>query len=118
MSIIELANAWLRNNYPSDISNSLRVSKYHSPQDLWFFTLPTSYFDSEKKGNLNILLQYENDHDQFHFLKVPFSFLRTNRNKLDIRSTGDQFDIHISAKKSSWLVCTRSDNVSFSEYKQ
>jgi len=118
MSIRDQAKQWLRKNHPSDMSSTFRASKYYPEKDIWFFTFPASYFDSGKSGNLNILLQYENEPEEFYFLKVPFSFFRENERKFDIRSTGDKFDLHISAKKRNWLSCERSSNVNFGEYEQ
>ncbi len=93
MSIRVQAKQWLKQNYPADTSNTLRASKYYPEKDIWFFTFPASYFDSGQSGNLNILLQYENELEKFHYLKVPFSFFRENREKFDIRKTGDKFDL-------------------------
>ena len=117
MSIRIQAKQWLRQNYPADASNTFRASKYY-PRDIWFFTFPASYFDSERPGNLSILLQYENELEKFYFLKVPFLFFRENREKFDIRQTGDKFDLHISAKRRNWLSCERSNNVSFRNFEQ
>ena len=118
MSTRELAKKWLKKNHPADINNTLRASKYYPEKDIWFFTFPCSYFDPGKAGNLNILLQDEHNPEQFRFLKVPFSFFRDNRDKFDIRASGDKFDLHISAKRRNWLVCERSKNISFSKYEQ
>jgi hypothetical protein len=118
MSIRELAKEWLKKSHPTHIANKLRASKYYPEKDIWFFTFPSSYFDTGKPGHLNILLQYENNPELFHFLKVPFSFFRDNQDKFDIRTSGDKFDLHISAKKRNWLVCERSNNISFGKYEQ
>lgn len=118
MSIREQAKSWLKQNHSTDVSSTLRVSKYYPERDIWFFTFPVTYFDSGKPGNLNILLQHEGYLDQFYFLKVPFSFFRDNQMKFDIRATGDKFDLHISAKRGNWLSCERSKGVSFREYEQ
>lgn len=118
MSIREQAKKWLAENHPSEIMSKFRVSKYYSSIDVWFFTFPESYYDNNKVGYLNILLQHENDLDKFHFLKVPYSFFRENKSRLCNRSTGDKFDLHISAKQRNWLICERSQNVSFKEFLQ
>jgi hypothetical protein len=118
MNIRTQAKQWLRQNYPADASNTFRASKYYPNRDIWFFTFPTFYFDLGKPGNLNVLLQYENEPEKFHFLKVPFSFFRENRDKFDIRQSGDKFDLHISAKKRNWLSCERSNYVSFKNFEQ
>lgn len=118
MNIREQAKQWLKENHPADFSNTLRASKYYPEKDIWFFTFPITYFDSTKAGELNILLQYENISDQFYFLKVPFLFFRENKKKFDLRSAGDKFDLHISAKKRNWLTCERSKGVSFYKYEQ
>jgi|AntRauTorckE6833_2_1112554.scaffolds.fasta_scaffold116230_1 hypothetical protein len=118
MSIRELAKNWLQEHHSEAESNKLRASKYYSDKDIWFLTFDTSYFDASKSGYLSIMLQYEHDQSKFYLLKVPFSFFRTNREKFDIRSTGEKFDLHISAKKANWLNCERSDGVSFAEFEQ
>ena len=64
---------WLELNHPSDSSNELRTSKYYSNEDHWFFTLPTSYLDSEITGNLNILLQYKDNPQHVTALKTAHS---------------------------------------------
>jgi len=118
MSIREQAKRWMINNFPSNANNTFRVSKYYSDQDIWFFTFPTSYFDPEIFGDLNILLQRELDKNKFHFLKVPFAYFRANNHRFDVRSSGDKIDLHISAKKKNWLICERSNGVSFQDYEQ
>ena len=116
MTIRKKAKEWLELNHSSEISSGLRVSKYYPEKDIWFFTFPTSYFDPEKVGYLNILLQYKNELEKYYYLKVPFSFFRENQRKFDIRSTGDKFDLHISAKQRNWLYCERSNNISFENF--
>ncbi len=118
MTTRELAKRWLKLNHPADILNMLRVSKHYPEKDIWFLTFPQTYFDSGKLGNLNILLQNGNDPEQFHFLKVPFSFFKDNQEKFDVRSTEEKFDLHISAKKRNWMTCERSKNISFNKYEQ
>jgi hypothetical protein len=118
MNTKELAKRWLRINHPGLISKTLRVSKYYPEKDIWFFTFPCNYFDFSKAGNLNILLQQKENSEQFYLLNVPYSFLRENKEKFDIRSSGKKFDLHISAKKRNWLECERSKGVSFVSYFQ
>ena len=118
MSIRDTANSWLKHHHPSESVEAIRVSKHYPEKDIWFFTFPSSYFDLSKNGYLNILLQFEKNPYEFHYLKVPFSFLRENKDKLDVRRNGDKFDLHISAKQRNWLVCERSKGVSFRELEQ
>ena len=118
MSTKELAKDWLQVNCPEAEGNTLRVSKYYPANDIWFLTFSVAYFDISRVGYLNIMLQHEHDKSKFYFLKVPFSFFRDNREKFDIRTTGEKFDLHISAKKHNWLNCKRSDGVSFSTFEQ
>ena len=118
MTIRELAKQWLKHNHPSEISNTLRASRYYSERDIWFLTFPASYFDPEKHGVINIMLQFRNDPKQFYYLKVPFSYFKENQSEFDTRAAGDKFDLHISAKKGNWLVCERSNNIGFSQFEQ
>jgi len=114
----EYAKQWLKINYPSDTSYKLKSSKYFSSKDIWFLTCPTTYFEPEKQGYICILLQYENTRSKFHYLKVPYSFFRNNKNNLNIRRSNDKFDLHISAKQRNWLDCERSNGVSFLAFEQ
>lgn len=116
MNIRTEAKLWLKLNFPIEDGIEFRVSKYFSKQDIWFFTLPISYFDLGRTGHLNILLQFEKKHDHFHYLKVPFSFFHANKNKFDVRRSGDKFDLHISAKHRNWLFCERSQGINFQEF--
>ncbi len=70
------------------------------------------------EGCLNILCQIQVNSYDFHYLKVPFSFFRDNRNKLNIRVSGEKFDLHISGKKKNWLVDERSYNVVLAQFEQ
>jgi hypothetical protein len=118
MSVRQHAIEWIRNHYPSQATNPLRSSRFYPEKEIWFFTFPSTYFDVGKEGCLNILCQMQANSKDFHYLKVPFSFFRENRNKLNIRATGDKFDLHISGKRKNWLVDERSDNVAFAEIEQ
>ena len=118
MSTRERAKAWMRKNHPNELNSILRTSKYYPERAIWFLTFPTSYFDKEKWDHINILLQFEKEPDQFHYLRVPFPFLRNNQTKFDIRSSGDKFDLHISAKQRNLLVDERSKGVGFKKFEQ
>jgi len=110
------AKTWLSKTHPSEIANPTRVSKYYSEQELWFFTFPTSFLYDKRPGYLVMLLEDQRSTTSFHLLKVPFAFFHENRAKFDIRKEGDKFDLHISAKKPSWLSDLRSDSVEFSKF--
>lgn len=116
MTTKQLAKRWLEENHPY-IKGSFRVSKYYPEKDIWFFTFPTNYFDSSKSGNLTLLLQHKGG-VAFTLLEVPYSYFREQRSKLDVRSSGEKFDLHISAKKRNWLECERSNGVSFARYEK
>jgi hypothetical protein len=116
MKIREKAQRYMATNYPDEVLHDYRVSKFHSDRELWFLTFPTSYFDDDRNGSLIILLQNEFNTDTFYCLKIPFSFFRENMGKFDIRTDGEKFDLHLSARRSNWLVCEKSSGVDFSEY--
>ena len=118
MTIRLKAKKWISENRPEALSNTMRASKYYESKDIWFFTFPIDYFDSTKVGSLSVLLQQKGDPNEFLHLEIPFSFFRENRNKFDIRSSGDEFDLHISAKKRNWLQCERSKGVSFLQFER
>ncbi len=118
MSTREKARKWIVENRPEAVSNKMRTSKYYPERDIWFFTFPIDYFDSSKLGNLSILLQHKENPNEFFHLDIPFSFFRDNKKRFDIRSSGDEFDLHISAKKRNWLQCERSKGISLLQFER
>jgi hypothetical protein len=107
---------WLNKNHPMDLGNILHASKFHPDQEIWFFTLPTTYFNQNNVGNINILCENQTKGNEFYFLKVPFSFFRENQEKFAIRKKGAKFDLHISAKKRNWMIDERSNIINFSRF--
>lgn len=117
MTIRSTAKDWLRLHHPMESSHEVRSSKYYIDHELWFFTFPATFFGDKKSGYVNILLQDRIDPGEFHYLRVPFAFFRQNKSKFDVRSKGDKFDLHISAKAGSWLTDERSSpGVKFAEF--
>lgn len=114
MSTKEKARGWLNNIFHSEI----RSSKYYPEKDIWFFTFPIRFCEKGNNGYADILLQDKENLEEFIYLRVPFSFFRENREKLDMRSDEDFFDFHISAKPENWLECERSRGVSFKQFLQ
>ena len=112
----ERGRMWLRKNHPQESTSTLRVSKYFPEKEIWFFTFPTSYFESSKTGHINILCESQPNSCDFKYLKVPYAFIRENQNKFNIRESGEKFDLHISAKRRNWLIDERSKNVSFKQF--
>ncbi len=98
------------------MASPMRVSKYYGEQELWFFTFPTSFLTDRCPGHLLMLLESEKSTTTFYLLKVPFAFLHENRTKFDIRKSGNQFDLHLSARKPSWLNDLRSNGVTFAQF--
>jgi hypothetical protein len=127
MNVRQAASQWMKDHYPNqqlkqDYKGSsqglLRTSKYISELEEWFITGRTDYFDKGREGVLLFLLQQENDLEQFHYLRIPFSFFRENQRKFEVRPDGKQFDLHISALKGSWLEVKRSNGISFRSFEQ
>ncbi len=83
---------------------------------MWFFTFPTSFLNDSQSGFLVILLEDEKLQGAFHLLKVPFEYFRENRAKFDMRKAGNEFDLHISARKASWMHDLRSQGVTFGQF--
>lgn len=118
MTTRERAKRWLRNSHPAETASPLRTSKYFSNPGIWYFTFPVRFFHDDMQGYLNMLCETPTGQNQFHFLKVPFSFFRENRDEFDIRRSGDNFDLRISARANNWLIDERGNNVSFIQFKQ
>lgn len=108
---------WLTRNFPTETGNDLRASKYHYPQQVWFFTFPVSFFDSTHgQDHINILCENPDNENEFYFLRVPYQFFRQNRQRFSLRKTGDQFDLHISSDKNKWMVDKLGENIDFSQF--
>jgi hypothetical protein len=112
------AAKWIKTHHPLKATNLLRSSRFYPEKEIWFFTFPSTFFGAGMEGYLNILCETETDSNDFHYLKVPFSFFRENRDKFNIRATGESFDLHISGKRKNWLLDERSDNLSFAVFEQ
>ncbi len=89
------AKHWLLCKFPDEPYQGIRASKYYQDKDVWFFTIPVDFLNSEQ-NDLKLLLA-EPNYKGFHFLKIPRTYLVSNRDKLSIRQAGDKIDFHICA---------------------
>jgi len=110
------ALSWLQENRPAELINATRTSRHFPEQQIWFFTFPSTFFNDDIQGYLNILCEMRNNIYEFHYLKVPFSFFRENHERFDIRPTGKVFDLRISGKEENWLMDERGNNISFAQF--
>lgn len=119
MTIRNEAIKWLKVNFPKEINNQTRTSKFFPERDLWFFTFPISFFEKNDWQFLNIICEHDKISNDFYFIKVPFKFIKENKNNFSIRSDGGQFDLHISAKAYEKFIEKRSKNpINFKQYIQ
>ena len=86
-------------------------------RELWFLTFPTAFLNDQIPEHLIVVLQTESAAHSFHTLKIPFEFLRENKLKFDVRAGGEKFDLHISARKSTWMTDLRSQGINFSNFR-
>lgn len=108
---------WLYKYFPKEIHNITRTSKFFQQNEWWFLTFPTTYFEKKDTEFLNIICEHEKLQNEFHFLKVPFKFIKEKRNNFAIRPDGAKFDLHISSKWNSRFIETRS-KVDLNQFKQ
>ena len=119
LSIRNDALVWLKRMFPNEIHSTTRASKFFPERELWFFTLPTTYFEMNENQFLNIVCEHESEKNNFHLLKIPFSFIKKNKGLFDTRKNGEAFDLHISARKTEKFIEKRSKGrVDFSYFKQ
>jgi hypothetical protein len=116
MSTRSRAADWLAKAYPSEVANLMKSSKYFKEPELWFLTCPSAYLASPLPGHLIVVLEHENIPDTYHVLKVPFAYFREHKAKFDLRKKLDKFDLHLSARSSSWLRDLRGDGVEFDQF--
>lgn len=116
MTVRSDAIAWFAKNKPSEACCPMRTSRFYKKQELWFLTFPMAFLNDDMPGHLIMLLQDDHNAHSFHGLKIPFAFLRENRTKFDVRAGGEKFDLHISGKKSKWMIDLRSQGIDFSKF--
>ncbi|ELE1907205.1 hypothetical protein ACW0FU_002742 [Vibrio vulnificus] len=112
-SIRQKAKDWLASNTPDLSDLSYRCSKYFEDIDIWFFTIPLTVLEDNEKV---VLVLEKKGCDDFYLLKVPSDFLKENLDKIKVRSDGEKFDLHISARQNSWLVDIRGDRLDLSSF--
>jgi hypothetical protein len=117
IDIRERAESWLRQHFPSEIGNDFRASKFHEPQQVWFFTFPKTFFaESKENKHVNILCEKPDKANEFYYLRVPYEYFRQNQQRFSTRNSGEIFDLHISAKNNQWFVDVRGKNVGFGKF--
>ncbi|MDC9499700.1 MULTISPECIES: hypothetical protein [unclassified Pseudoalteromonas] len=108
------AKQWLADNFPNESYQNVRASKYYLDKDIWFFTTPVDFLNSDQ-NELKLLLA-EQDYKGFYFLKIPRDYLISNRNKLSIRQAGDKIDFHISALSDRRFKDIRGEGLNLAQF--
>lgn len=118
MTVRDAARRWMMEHCKGEHVGDMRSSRFYPDRGLWFFTFPSSFMDADRPGYVNLLLQNTSSPVAFHLLRVPYAFFFDNKSRFDLRADGDKFDLHLSAKRTSWLVDERSKGVAFAAFQQ
>ncbi len=99
MSIRKDATEWFNNKYGKS-EDKTYSSKFYLPheswpkKEVWWFVIPLNILEDKEKF-INLLCQVAPLENEFHYLKVPVSFFKTNMDKFDI--VGESISIYLDA---------------------
>jgi hypothetical protein len=120
MSIGPDARRWFLSKY-GETKNKVYTSKYYLPEEswpkthVWWPQIPMSAIDKSKYTHVNILCQVAPDKIDFHYFKVPTSYLNENLEKFD--KVGDKIHLYLSAESHDLFTETRgTGNLNFSKF--
>jgi hypothetical protein len=83
MSIGPDARAWFKQEYGTP-PGKVYTSKYYLPEEswpkthVWWLQIPMSLLENSTNENVHLICQVAPSKIDFHYLKVPISFLREN----------------------------------------
>ena len=89
MSIGPDARRWFLSNYGVD-KNKIYTSKYYLPEEswpkthVWWLQIPIKVIDSTQGDYINLICQVAPNKMDFHYLKVPITYLQEHLDKFDI----------------------------------
>ncbi|RYE58576.1 MAG: hypothetical protein EOP48_03240 [Sphingobacteriales bacterium] len=119
MSIRPLALQWFKSKY-GEVKNVF-TSKFFTPdkswnkKNVWFFQLPPSSIDLPGKKHVCLLCEKKPGKNDFHYLRVPISFILHNIEKFD--TIGEKLALYLSAEPQSLFVEERGKGkLDFSSY--
>src|SRR4051794_27988643 len=101
------ARQWFLSNYKQD-ANKLYTSKYYTPQEswpkthVWWLQIPPSAFTDKEYTHVNLLCQKQPGFHDYHYLKVPTTFLNENIEKFD--KIGEKISLYLSANPASLFI--------------
>lgn len=82
----------------------------------WWLEFPRSILDAAGSPDLHFVCQVEPKRTDFHYLRVPKEFIKTNLPRLDVRDD-DRVSIFLSAEAADLFVDRRGDGkVSFTRF--
>ena len=120
MSISPNARRWFLSKY-GETKNKIYTSKYYLPEEswpkkhVWWPQIPMSAIDTSKYNFVNLVCQVAPDKNDFHYLKVPTSYLNENLKKF--HRVGDIISLYLSAEISNLFAEIRgTGNLDFSKF--
>lgn len=101
------------------MKNPVHASKFYIPekswtgQSAWWFEIPLRTIETPKSAEIHLLCQVAPDVKDFHYLKVPVQFLKTEKPNLCVRNNS-KLSLFLSAEQDEMFVEKRgSGKVSF-----
>ena len=99
------------------------TSKFYVPQksrtrkSAWWIEVDKSKVAMSPSSMVHFVCEKAPGEEDFHYLRLPGSYLLENQNKLDIRHEKNKFSMFLSAEKENLFQDERGDGrVAFSQF--
>lgn len=101
------AREWFLSKYGTSKSK-VYTSKYYTPEDswpkthVWWLQIPLTAIDRSKYDFVNLVCQAGPNENNYHYLKVPTSYLNEHLEKFD--RIGEILSLYLSANSKTLFV--------------
>jgi uncharacterized protein YkuJ len=111
---------WFKENFKDD-GNKICTSKFYKAEEswpktqVWWLQFSETAIDASKYDYLNFVCQVAPDKNEYHYLKVPVTYLNEHLDK--IHRIGEKIDLYLSANPDSLFVEERGKGrLNFSQF--
>lgn len=108
---------WLASKF-GDTGNTVKASKLHVAQALWWIDIPKKDIEKQKPAAIDLLCEVATGAKKFYYLRVPVEFLKKEELKLDVNKSGI-LRLHLSAEPDKMFADQRgSGKIGFGGFLQ
>jgi hypothetical protein len=111
---------WFKENFKDD-GNKIYTSKFYTPEEswpktqVWWLQFPKTAIDASKYDFVNFVCQVTPNKNDFHYLKVPLTYLNEHLDKF--HRIGENIDLYLSANPNTLFVEERGKaRLNFSKF--